>query len=267
MHHVDPLMQDTTGCTADLGIVGRVTGGNVATGSNVVMNLKRHPRRMRRIVSSLLTRNYGVLAVNRCLRPARHRCPMTSCVAPSRFGRCEAVKLGGKFQRIRDTPLMHSSCRTRGRVGFGKWQMGRLCVFFIVGVWVRVREVGSLLRCGGLVVSAKLVPTVMYVVFYVFFRSTIILCIYDLTDVVCVLCELIGPPICRPGLMLLRKALTLVVTSVVGNVDKSVLVPSQAIPVALRVLVLYFSLLCLVIPGFCAGLFSCFRCGVSVLGY
>lgn len=130
IHHVDPLMHDTTGCRADLRILQRVTRDGAAAGSNVVIKLNRAPRRIRRLVSSLHQISYRVLAVNRCLRPARGRCPMTTCVAPRRFTLCERGKLGGKFRRIRDTPLMHSSCRTRGRVRFVRGEDG------VKGVWV-----------------------------------------------------------------------------------------------------------------------------------
>lgn len=116
IQHVDPLMHDTTGCSADLRIVSRVSGGKMGSGDNVVINLKRAPRRIRALVSSLLTTNYRVLAVKRCLRPDRQRCPITRCIAPRRFTGCGVVNLRGKFGVIRDTPLIHSSCRTRGRV-------------------------------------------------------------------------------------------------------------------------------------------------------
>lgn len=116
IHHVDPRIHDTTGCRIDLSILTHVTTRNIITGANVVMNLNRAIRRIYRLVSSIQTTNISILAVKRCLRPDQGGVPMGRCIAPRRFRSCGSVTLRGKFGGIRDTPLIHSSCRTRGRM-------------------------------------------------------------------------------------------------------------------------------------------------------
>lgn len=123
----------------------------------------------------------------------------------------------------------------------------------------------SLLEYKNLIMSTGLIPTIICMIFCIFFPDAVVLYICSLASIVYILYRLVRPPVYRPNLTLLHGSLALIIVSVMKGIGGDWIIPDKTVPISLEILILSLSLLYLLAPGFYNKVFSCFHYKIPVL--
>ncbi|MCB6966912.1 hypothetical protein L0P14_22270, partial [Phocaeicola dorei] len=123
----------------------------------------------------------------------------------------------------------------------------------------------SLLEYKNLIMSTGLIPTIVCMIFCIFFQDAAVLYVCSLASIIYILYRLVKPPVYQPNLVLLHGTLALIIASIIKGISGDMLIPDRTVPITLEILILCFSLLYLMVPNFYAKLFSYFHYKISIL--
>lgn len=123
----------------------------------------------------------------------------------------------------------------------------------------------SLLEYKNLIMSTGLIPTIMCMIFCIFFQDAVVLYVCSLASIIYILYRLVKPPVYQPNIILLHGTLSLIIASIIKGISGDMLIPDRTVPITLEILILSFSLLYLMIPSFYTKLFSYFHYKISIL--
>lgn len=122
----------------------------------------------------------------------------------------------------------------------------------------------SLLEYKNLIMSTGLIPTIVCMIFCIFFQDAAVLYVCSLASIIYILYRLVKPPVYQPNLVLLHGTLALIIASIIKGISGDMLIrPNSSHYV--RNTDTCFSLLYLMVPNFYAKLFSYFHYKISIL--
>lgn len=110
-----------------------------------------------------------------------------------------------------------------------------------------------------LTMSTGLIPTIICMFLCIFFPDTAVLYAITLGSILYVLYRYIRFPYHQPNLFLLHGTLALAIVSVIKKIGGNWLIPDNTINITLEILILSFSLLYSITPGFYRNFFSYFH--------
>ena len=121
------------------------------------------------------------------------------------------------------------------------------------------------LKYKDVIMSTGLIPTIVCMIFCIFFQDAVVLYVCSLASIIYILYRLVKPPICQPNLVLLHGTLSLIIASIIKGISGDMLIPDRTVPIILEILILSLSLLYLITPSFYARPFSFFHYQMPIL--
>ena len=101
----------------------------------------------------------------------------------------------------------------------------------------------SLLEYKNLIMSTGLIPTIVCMIFCIFFQDAAVLYVCSLASIIYILYRLVKPPVYQPNLVLLHGTLALIIASIIKGISGDMLIPDRTVPITLEILILYSELL------------------------
>ena len=123
----------------------------------------------------------------------------------------------------------------------------------------------SLLEYKNLIMATGLIPTIVCMIFCIFFPDATVLYVCSLASIVYILYRLVNPPVYQPNLVLLHGTLALIIASVMKGIGGDWLIPDKTVPITLEILILSLSVLYLLAPATYNKVFSYFHYKISIL--
>lgn len=114
-----------------------------------------------------------------------------------------------------------------------------------------------------LIMSNGLIPTIICMIFCIFYPDTAVLYAASLGSIIYILYRLVKPPLHQPNLVLLNGTLALISVSVIKGIGGEWLIPDNTTNMTLEILILSFSLLYFITPNSYKNFFSYFGYKIS----